>query len=81
MAQNRAKLENRQLKDGDIQPACAQTCPTRTIIFGDLLDPNSQVSRLTRNDLRRYHVLEDRNTKPGIAYLYRIKATEENRPE
>ncbi len=75
-AQYRAKLEDRRVRDGEIQPACAQTCPTRAIIFGDLLDPKTEVSELTRRDPRRYHVLEHLNTKPGVTYLRRIKRQE-----
>jgi anaerobic selenocysteine-containing dehydrogenase/Fe-S-cluster-containing dehydrogenase component len=68
-----AKRENRPVREGEIVPACAQTCPTRAILFGDILDPRSKVSELTRRDPRRYHVLEELNTKPAITYLRRIK--------
>ncbi len=71
--ERRARLEDRPVRDGEIAPACLQSCPTRAFVFGDLLDPNSQVSRLTRNDPRRYHVLEDLNTKPAVTYLRRIE--------
>jgi molybdopterin-containing oxidoreductase family iron-sulfur binding subunit len=69
-----AKLEGRPVRDGEIKPACVQTCPTRALIFGDLLDSKSHVSDLTRNDPRRYHVLEELNTKPAVTYLQRVKA-------
>ena len=49
-----------------------QSCPAKVFTFGDLLDPDSEVSKLTRNDPRRYHVLEELNTKPAITYLQRI---------
>ena len=71
--EHQAKRENRRVRDGDITPACAQSCPTGAIIFGDLLDGESRVSRLTRTDPRRYHVLEGLNAKPAITYLMRIK--------
>jgi molybdopterin-containing oxidoreductase family iron-sulfur binding subunit len=70
--QHQALLEGREVKDGEVQPACVQTCPAKVFTFGNLLDKNSQVSRLTRNDPRRYHVLEEQNTKPAITYLRRI---------
>ena len=69
---DRAKREGREVRDGEIQPACVQTCPTRAFIFGDLLDPEAAVTRLTRTDPRRYHVLEELNTKPAVTYLRRI---------
>lgn len=75
-AEHRALREGRAVRDGEIQPACAQSCPTRAIVFGDLLDGGSEVSQLTRNDPRRYHVLETLNTKPAITYLRRIKPRE-----
>jgi len=71
-----AKREGRKVKDGEVQPACVQSCPTRAYTFGDLLDPASVVTRLTRTDLRRYHVLEELNTKPAVTYLARIKSDE-----
>jgi molybdopterin-containing oxidoreductase family iron-sulfur binding subunit len=66
-----ARDENRALKDGEIQTACAQSCPTRAIVFGDLLDPESEVSKRSAGE-RRYWALNELNTKPGITYLQRI---------
>ncbi|MFO0753881.1 MAG: 4Fe-4S dicluster domain-containing protein, partial [Thermodesulfovibrionales bacterium] len=72
-AEYRAKTENRALRDGEVQPACVQSCPTRVFTFGDLLDPGAEVSRVFRSDPRRYQLLHELNTKPAIAYLYRIE--------
>ena len=69
-----AKDEKRLVRDGDIQPACAQSCPANAITFGNLKDPKSEVSQKSNNP-RRYHVLEVLNTKPAVAYLKRILKT------
>jgi molybdopterin-containing oxidoreductase family iron-sulfur binding subunit len=73
--EHRAKREDRKLRDGEVQPACAQSCPTRAIVFGDLLDPEAEVTRLTLRDPRRYHLLEELNTKVAVTYLRRIRAS------
>lgn len=72
-AKDKAKDEGRELKDGDVQPACAQSCPSGAITFGDLLDPNSRVSKLARSP-RRYRLLEELNTDPSVIYLKRVMA-------
>jgi len=72
-AEYRALRERRKIRDGEIQPACAQSCPARVYTFGDLLDPEAQVTRLTRNDPRRYHLLEELNTKTAVTFLRRVE--------
>jgi molybdopterin-containing oxidoreductase family iron-sulfur binding subunit len=49
-----------------------QSCPAKVLTFGDLLDPDSTVSRIARNATRRYQLLKELNTKPAIFYLYKI---------
>ncbi|MBI5709159.1 MAG: molybdopterin-dependent oxidoreductase [Candidatus Eisenbacteria bacterium] len=71
-----ARDENRPLRDGEIQTACAQSCPTEAIVFGDLLDPESKVSKLS-HDQRRYWVFNELNTKPGITYLKKLERESE----
>jgi molybdopterin-containing oxidoreductase family iron-sulfur binding subunit len=68
----RAKLEMRRVRENEIQPACVQTCPTGALTFGDLLDRGSAVSKITREDPRRYHLLEELNTKPAVTFLRRV---------
>ncbi|HHM04825.1 MAG TPA: 4Fe-4S dicluster domain-containing protein [Gammaproteobacteria bacterium] len=87
-AKDKARREDRSVIDGEFQTACQQTCPTGAIVFGDLLDQASEVSRKWRDhevelgkakqtkrdaDLRGYRVLEELNTDPCIMYLERVR--------
>ena len=67
-AKETAKLEKRAVEDGEIQPACAQTCPPGAIFFGNLADPESRVYRLSRSP-RRFRLIEDLGTDPSVIYL------------
>ncbi|RMG98335.1 MAG: 4Fe-4S dicluster domain-containing protein [Chloroflexi bacterium] len=67
-ARETAEAEGRSIRDGEVQPACGQACPTNAIIFGDLNDPNSQVSRLAANR-RGFRLLEELGTEPAVIYL------------
>jgi molybdopterin-containing oxidoreductase family iron-sulfur binding subunit len=68
---DQARDEGRKVRDGDILTACQQTCPTQAIVFGDLKDPQSQVSKLARSP-RGYHVLEELGTRPAVTYLKKV---------
>jgi molybdopterin-containing oxidoreductase family iron-sulfur binding subunit len=73
---NQAKIasenEDRRIKDGEIQPACAQTCPAQAIVFGDLNDPMSRVAQLQR-EVRSYALLGELNTRPRTMYLAAVR--------
>ncbi|MGV3763042.1 4Fe-4S dicluster domain-containing protein, partial [Parapedobacter sp.] len=69
-----AKIEKRQLKDGDIKLACASACSANAIIFGDANDPESEVSKALKNE-RVYYVLEEINVQPGIGYMTKVRNT------
>ena len=67
-----ADRDGRELPDGELQPACVQACPTDTLVFGDLNDPNSRVSRLAK-DSRRYRLRESLGTEPNVIYLKKVE--------
>ncbi len=66
-----ARDEKRSVRDGDILTACQQTCPTQAIVFGNLKDEHSEVTRLIHAP-RAYHVLEEIGTRPSVTYLKKI---------
>ncbi len=65
---DRAKDAGRKVRDGEILTACQQTCPTQAIVFGNLKDPESRVSKLSASP-RGYHTLGELGTRPAITYL------------
>lgn len=67
-AKEDVKLAGRLVRDGEIQPACAQTCPPGALIFGNMTDRGSLVYRLSRSS-RRFRLLEDMGTEPAVVYL------------
>jgi molybdopterin-containing oxidoreductase family iron-sulfur binding subunit len=67
-AKDHAKDEKRLVRDGEVVPACAQTCPGQAITFGNILDKNSRVYAKSQHD-SVYRSLEDLGTKPAVYYL------------
>ncbi|MFH1490530.1 MAG: 4Fe-4S dicluster domain-containing protein, partial [Pseudomonadota bacterium] len=66
-----AKDENRKIMDGEIQPACLQTCPTGVFTFGNIMDPQSRVRKMVE-DRRAYQIMGYLNTKPAVIYLRKV---------
>ncbi len=67
-AETQAKAEKRALREGEIQPACVQSCPSEALVFGDLNDPSSRVSRLSQSN-RGIKLLGELGTLPKVTYL------------
>jgi anaerobic selenocysteine-containing dehydrogenase/Fe-S-cluster-containing dehydrogenase component len=72
-AKDIAKDLGRLVEDGEVTPACVQTCPTQALTFGNLKDPNSKVSKVAQHE-RAYKVLDHHlNTQPSVSYLNDIR--------
>ena len=71
-ARIKAENEHREMIDGDVKTACQESCPADAIIFGDINDPNSRVSKAKENN-RDYALLGQLGTKPRTTYLAKIK--------
>ncbi len=67
-----AKVAGRMIADGEIQPACVQSCPADALVFGDLNDPKSKISKYFKNE-RNYHLLEELHTLPSVGYLTKVR--------
>ena len=71
-AKIRSEEEDRSVRDGEIVTACQAACPAEAIVFGNVNDPNSRVSKLKALS-RNYTLLDDLNTKPRTSYLGRVR--------
>ena len=73
-AKDNAKDDGRRrVRDGEVQPACVQTCPSKAMVFGDRNDPQSQVSQ-SLSAPRAYKVLDELNTNSSVVYLKKVEA-------
>ncbi|MFH2202254.1 MAG: 4Fe-4S dicluster domain-containing protein [Elusimicrobiota bacterium] len=66
------RARGRDIRDGEVQPACAAACPAKAIVFGDANDKNSAVAKLA-HDKRGYKVLEELGARPSVTYLAKIE--------
>jgi molybdopterin-containing oxidoreductase family iron-sulfur binding subunit len=67
-----ANNENREIRDGEIQTACESACPAQAIVFGDVNDPESRVSKLKASP-RNYGLLSELQTVPRTTYLAAVR--------
>jgi molybdopterin-containing oxidoreductase family iron-sulfur binding subunit len=67
-----AEKQDRSIRDGEIVTACQQACPSEAIVFGDINDPNSRVSKIKAKNLN-YSLLEGLNTRPRTTYQARLR--------
>ncbi len=74
-ARQHAIEQGRELKGSDVKTACQETCPATAIVFGNMNDQNSEVSRYRTHTLG-YHVLEETNVRPNVTYLAKLRNVE-----
>jgi molybdopterin-containing oxidoreductase family iron-sulfur binding subunit len=73
-----AKKEGRPLEDGEAKTACMTACPTDAIVFGNVHDKSSRVSKLREdNPNRLFYVIEQLHTLPNVSYLAKVRNTDE----
>lgn len=73
-----AKKENRILKDGEAKTACQTACPTSAIVFGNVNDAESEISKMRENNpQRKFYVIEQLHTLPNVNYLAKVRNSDE----
>ena len=69
-----AKRDGRVVKETEFQTACSNACSTGAMVFGDINNDKSEVSKLVKDD-RMYHLLESVGTKPNVIYHVKVRNT------
>ena len=59
-------------RDGDVETACQQACPTDAIVFGNLAEPKSRAAKRAADE-RNYRVLDELGTRPNVSYLKKVR--------
>lgn len=79
----RSKKERRRPEPNEVETACSQSCPTGAIVFGDMNNSESEISRVlaVEREGRAFHVLEEINVLPQISYLVKIRNKQSTREE
>jgi len=75
-AKSESKWTGQPIQDGEIQPACVQSCPANAIVFGDMNDSESKLAH-QKHDPRHFVVLEELGIKPVVGYLTLVRNREE----
>jgi Fe-S-cluster-containing dehydrogenase component/anaerobic selenocysteine-containing dehydrogenase len=73
-ARQHAAEEGRAINGNEVRTACQQACPAQAIVFGDMHDPESEISRHRKHQLG-YHVIEEVNARPNVTYMARLRNT------
>ena len=71
-ARQHAVEQGRPVKGTDVRTACQEACPAQAIVFGDMNDPESEISRYRKHSLG-YYVLEDLNVRPNVTYVAKLR--------
>lgn len=66
------------IKDGSLQTACQQACPTSAIVFGNVNDKEAEILKYRKHNLS-YHILEQTNVKPNVTYIAKLRNTNEEK--
>jgi molybdopterin-containing oxidoreductase family iron-sulfur binding subunit len=73
-ARQEAINENRSLKGSDVKTACQDACPTNAIVFGDMNDKESELTKFRNHELG-YYLLEETNSRPNVTYIAKLRNT------